>query len=162
MKATLTLTADTAEDLGKLQKILAAVGGVTAEAAPAKASVADKIEKAEKTVAAANDKPAKAPKADKAAKAPKASPGDDAEITIKQVRAVFSKLIDTLGEDEGPKQGKKLLAKYNAKQIPDVEKEYFGNLIEDAESLIAEAANTAGDAGGDDDLGILGGDDDAE
>lgn len=95
------------------------------------------------------DKPAadKKPAGGKKAKAA----DDESTKTIKDVRATFSKLIDTLGEEDGPAAGKKLLKKYGAKQIPDLDATNYAAIIEDAESMIAEAANVEGE---DDDLGL--------
>lgn len=107
-----------------------------------------------------------APKGEKAAggkkaaatgKGKKAAAAEETDKTIKDVRGTFAKLIETLGEEDGPATGKKLLKKYGAKQIPDLDATNYAAIIEDAESLIAEAANVEGE---DDDLGL--GDDDEE
>jgi hypothetical protein len=73
------------------------------------------------------------------------------ELTVKDIRKAFSRLLDALSEDDGPTVGRKLLKKYNAKQVPDIDKDYYGNVMEDIETLIAEAENSEEDS---DDLGI--------
>lgn len=160
MKLTLTLTAETDVDNAKIVEVASQFGGTVEAKEPVKAEKAVKEEagtkepvKAEKAVKeeAETKKPVKA---EKAAKGKKAS-AEDSGVTIKDVRKVFTRLLDTLGDDEGPAAGKKLLKKFNAKDIPSVDPEHYQSIIDDAESLIREAQNTAdADEDESDDLGI--------
>lgn len=156
MKISVTLTAENEADVAKLATVATQFGGdgFAVAGAPAKAPKAEKVKKAEAAEAPAEEKPAKTEKAEKPAKAKK-SDGPD----LKAVREVFGRLIDTLGEDEGPAAGKKLLKKFGAKQIPDLAAEHYQAVIDEAESLIKEAKNTESDDD-DDDLDLD--DDDAD
>lgn len=158
MKLSLTITAETEADNAKVVEVASQFGGTAKVEKPATAPV--KTEKTEKT-----EKPAKEEtKVEKTVKGKKVDKGVP-EITIKEVRKVFTRLLDTLGDDDGPVAGRKILKKYNAKDIPSVSPEHYQALIDDAESLIRESQNTK-DADEDteddgDDFGI-GSDDDGD
>lgn len=59
--------------------------------------------------------------------------------SLTDVRKTFAKLLDVLEPDEGQKEGKKLLKKYNAKNMDGIDPDNYGNIIEDAEKIIAAA-----------------------
>ena len=146
MKMSLTIHAETDAEVAKLQTIIGAVSDMPSLLKTPKAKVAPV---ADAEPEATEEKPAKATKAKKAAEAPK--------VTIKDVRKAFAELIDSLGEDDGPVEGKKLLKKFGAKQIPEVAEEHYVALIGEVRAVIESKAGTAEEAE-DDDLGL--GDDD--
>lgn len=127
---------------------------LTPENAAEEAAIQKLIGRNSEPTEAKTEKVEKAPKTEKKVKAEK-----KVELSIKDVRTVFSKLVDTLGADEGPAAGKKLLKKYDAKQIPDVAAENFQAIIDEAQALIKKAEETKGD---DDDSDLDLGDDDED
>lgn len=141
MKLTLTLTAETDADQARIAQLVTEFGG-----APAAETAADAPKKGKGKKA---DKPADAPKKD-------AEP----ELNHKAVRKMFGDMVAALGDEKGSKEGKALLKKYNAKQVPDIAKDDLPKVAAELEKLIASAKDAGSEE--DDDTDFLGGDDDSE
>lgn len=143
MKLTLTLTAETDADQARIAQLTAEFGG-----APAAETVAEA--------------PKGKGKGKKDAKPAADAPKKDAEpeLNHKTVRKMFGDMVAALGDDKGSKEGKALLKKYNAKQVPDIAKDDLPKVAAELEKLIASAKDAGSEE--DDDTDFLGGDDDSE
>lgn len=153
MKMSLTIHAETDAEVAKLQTIIGAVADMpsllkTPKAKATTPAAEAKIAGETERETAAEEKSTKLGRPKKAVEAPK--------VTIKDVRRAFAELIDSLGEDDGPVEGKKLLKKFGAKQIPEVAEEHYADLIAEVRAVIESKGETADvDASaGDDDLGL--------
>lgn len=160
IKIVVEFTAKTAGDIDTINKGVSAIAfglygeGVSVESGKVKAAKPAAVEQAE-------EKPQeKAPAKEKAAKAPKAAKSkessEDAEITMKDVRTAFSNLLESLGDDKGQAEGKKILKKHGAKQILDLDKEKYADVISEIKTLIEENEDTANESDEDADFDIDG------